>query len=117
MGGGTIIFQEATTQVTDYLVGASTNNVTGGTLQFGDASSAAGQLYFINGSTPVFNLTLTTTNSPNLRLVTTAITVKGDLTVQTAATLDAATNNLNMTVAGNWSNSGTFSAGTNTVTL
>jgi hypothetical protein len=114
MSGGTIILQEATTTIIDYLVGAATNSVTGGTLQFGNASSPAAQAYEMNNSVPVFNLTVNTTGSPSLR-IRAALTVKGSVNVQTGATLNA--NNLNINVAGNWTNNGTFTPGTATVTF
>lgn len=44
-----------------------------------------------------------------------ALTVTNDITIASGAALNA--NNLNISVAGNWSNSGAFTAGTGTVTL
>ncbi|MDO8512468.1 MAG: DUF2341 domain-containing protein [bacterium] len=57
----------------------------------------------INGSGATFNLPA-------------ALTVNGNLTI-TAGTLDATASNYGLNVAGNWSNSGTFTARSGTVTF
>jgi hypothetical protein len=115
MSNGTIIHQLATATISDYQVGASTNNVTGGTVQFGNASTPADSAYYISATAPVFNLTLNATSLLVVRLQTNAHTVKGNVNVQTGATLDA--NNFNLSVAGNWVKNGTFTPGTATVTF
>jgi hypothetical protein len=116
MSGGMILLQEATQTAADYRVGASTNNVTGGTLQIGSNTTPAlpTTLFLTNSSTPVFNLTITSTINPILR-VDAALTIKGNLNAQTGSTLNA--NNFNISIAGNWTKNGSFTPGTATVTF
>ncbi|MBM4457732.1 MAG: hypothetical protein FJ011_08215 [Chloroflexi bacterium] len=119
MSGGNIVIQNATSNTDanggDYFVAASTTNVTGGTLQVGNSSTLSGQTIRIKSSAPVYNLTVYTTNAPTAKLLTNALTVKGDVNIQSGATLDA--NNIDMNVAGNWTNNGTFTPGSGTVTF
>ncbi len=120
MSGGTIIVRnEGGTGANDlgYVNLAGTTNVTGGTLQIGDASTSAGQTMQINSSAPIWNLTINGANSPTAKLLTNALTVLNDLTL-TSGTLNA--NSLNISVGGNWTNNasaGAFTPGTNTVTF
>lgn len=114
LSGGTITVQRSSSFTSDYSNLASTNTVTGGTLQIGNSSTPASQTIRINSTAPVYNLVVNATNSPTAQLVTNGVTVKNDLTIS-GGTLDA--NNLNISVGGNWSNNGTFSAGSGTVTL
>ena len=113
--GGTVVIQKQTSGPSEYRNGASTNNVTGGTLQIGNTGTPTGQTMRINSTAPVFNLTINATNSPTAQLVTNGPTVKGDIDIQTGSTLDA--NNLDITLAGNWTNNSTFTAGTGAVTF
>lgn len=119
MSGGTIIVQKATgnrdANGGDYFVAASTTDITGGTLQIGNSSTSSGQTIRINSSAPVYHLTVYTTNAPTTKLLTHALTVKGDVAIQSSATLDA--NGVDINVAGNWTNNGAFTAGTGKVTF
>lgn len=117
MSSGTIVIPRATSFSSDYLNLAFTNNVTGGTLQIGNASTPTAQVIRINSSAPIFDLTVNATNSPTAQLVSNPLTLKGTVTINSGGTLDAATNNVNMTVGGNWSNDGTFSPGAATVSF
>ncbi len=113
MSGGTIVLQKPTSFTSDYLVVASTNSITGGTIQVGNSSTQLGQTMRISSTVPLFNLTVNTTNAPTATLLSN-ITVKGDVNIQTGAMLSTT---LNMTTTGNWTNSGTFTAGSGTVTF
>jgi hypothetical protein len=119
MSNGTIVVQRATSNASDYLNLASTNNVTGGTLQIGDGSSPDAAVIRINSTAPVYHLTVNNATSqatkPTAQLLTNGLTIKGDATIQSGTTLNA--NGLNINLAGNWSNSGTFTPGTGTVTM
>lgn len=120
MSGGTIVIQQRTTcNSGDYLNVASTYNVTGGTLQIGNANTPSANTMRINSTVPVGNLTVDGSTSgatkPTAQLFTKALTVKSNVTVQAGTTLDA--NNLDLTVGGNWTNDGTFTAGSGMVTF
>jgi hypothetical protein len=117
MSGGTIVIRNPTSAPTDYLNSASAN-VTGGTLQIGDAGTANAQTFRINslhqiGSLLVSNATSQATK-PTAQLITSSLNVVGNITIQSGTTLNA--NGLNISLGGDWSNSGTF-AGGNTVTF
>ncbi|TAN40262.1 MAG: hypothetical protein EPN25_08445 [Nitrospirae bacterium] len=123
MSGGTIILQRMNAQTySDYRNIAGTVNITGGTLQIGNASTPAAQIYWIGQPTEpansVPNLVVSSTNSPVVRTKV-ATTVYGGVTINTGATLDW--NGQDINLSGNWSNSGTFSntgtAGVGTVTF
>jgi len=113
MSGGTIVMQRGTTNASDYLNLAATHNVTGGTLQIGNASTPAAQIIMINSATPIFNFTVNSANA-TAELATNALDVNGNLAVNAGA-LNA--NNLNINLAGNWTNNGSFTAGSGTVTM
>ncbi|MEQ1854473.1 MAG: hypothetical protein ABMA01_23120, partial [Chthoniobacteraceae bacterium] len=120
MSGGSIaIVRVSTAGADEYDNRAPTSNVTGGTVQIGNASTPAGQNFGIDTVPPVWDLVINNTNSPTATIQA-ALTVRDDVTINTGATLNA--NNLNISVgngnaSGNWTNSGTFTAGTGTVTF
>lgn len=117
MSGGTIaIEREGGTgaQNLGYVVtGATSFNVTGGTLQIGNSVTPAAQTMFINTSVPVGNLTLNSVNATAI-LLTNHLDVINNVTV-TSGILNA--NTMNITLGGNWSNSGTWTPSTGMVTF
>ena len=113
MSGGTIVVKKASSHtIADMIISSTTNTVTGGTLQIGNASTPTGQTIRINSTAPIYNFVVNATNSPTAQLVTNPLTVKNDVTIA-GGTLNA--NNLNMNVGGNWTNNGTFTPGSGTV--
>ncbi len=118
MSGGLIVIRrEGGTGAQDlgYTNLAGTHNVTGGTLQIGDASTPVIQTMSINTVVPIHNFTVNGTNSPTAILQTNSLIVNNSLSIATGGTLNA--NNFNIVLAGDWSNNGAFSAGTGTVTM
>ena len=117
MTGGTIVIKQAGGANLGFLnSGSSTYSVTGGTLQIGDATTPSGQTIQINTITPLYNLTIAGASSTNTAmLVTNSLTVKNTVTINSGNVLNA--NNLNIAVMGNWSDAGSFTPGTGTVTL
>lgn len=93
--------------------GTGVKNVTGGTFRIGNASTPAAQTFEINSAVPIFHFTVNSANA-TAQLVNTPLTVNGDLLIS-AGTLDA--NHLNLELAGNWTNYGTFVPGTGTVIM
>ncbi|MCK6559199.1 hypothetical protein L6R21_08355, partial [bacterium] len=93
--------------------GSGAKSITGGTIRIGNASTPAAQTIEINSAVPIFHFTVNSANA-TAQLVNTPLTVNGDLLIS-AGTLDA--NNLNLELAGNWTNNGTFVPGTGTVIM
>ncbi|MHB8882566.1 MAG: C25 family cysteine peptidase [Thermodesulfovibrionales bacterium] len=126
MSGGSIVLQRIndapSPYYADYRNIAGTVDITGGTLQFGNASTPAGQTFWIGApggpanSTP--SIVINSTNSPVVRTKVDT-TVYGDVTINTGGTLDW--NGQDINLSGNWTNNGTFSntgaAGVGTVTF
>ena len=113
MTNGSIILVSANTSFAgaDYLNLASTYNVTGGTVQFGNVSTPLLQTFDINSTVPFYNLIVNNINAPVAQIVTNNITVANSVSINSI--LNA--NNLNITVGKDWTNNGTFTAGTGTV--
>ena len=119
MSGGAVEFRNANSGAGGDLKivsGTGTKSITGGTFQFGNATTSPSQYFKINSAIPVFNLTINDVNSPIGVLDTNDLIAAGTITIS-GGTLDAATNSKNITVGGNWSNNGTFLAGSRTVTF
>lgn len=114
MSGGLIIVQNAATSFDDYINNATTSSVTGGTIQFGNASTPSSSLFYMRSTPAFYNLQVNSVNNPSVRLFT-ATTYLNDLTI--GGVLDAATNNVNITINRNWINNGSFLPGTATVTF
>ncbi|MCB0276120.1 MAG: T9SS type A sorting domain-containing protein [Calditrichaeota bacterium] len=117
MSGGTIVLRNATSAPVDYLNSALAN-VSGGTLQIGDANTLNAQTVRISSSRTIGNLLISNASGqsikPTARLVSASLTVLGDITIQAGTTFDA--NGLNTTLGGDWVDEGTFT-GANTVTF
>ena len=113
MSGGTIVVANPTGNATDFLNIAGTTNVTGGTLQIGNAGTLNAQTFRIRSSVPVGNLLLSNATpqaiKPAAQLVTSSLNAVGGITIQPGTTLNA--NGLNVSLGGNWSDGGTFTAG------
>jgi hypothetical protein len=112
--GGTIVIRRAGNGNFGYInTSAASYSFLGGMLQIGDISTPVGQIMQVNTNNPVFNFTVNSANA-TAQLVTNSLTVNNNVSI-TAGTLNA--NNLNMTVSGNWTDAGTFTPGTGTVTF
>ena len=103
--GGTIVIARASSNASDYLNLATTNLVSGGTLQIGNASTPTNQTIRINSTAPIYNLLVNSYNSPKGQLVSNNLIVKNDLTIA-GGTFDA--NVLDISIKGNWTNNGLF---------
>ncbi len=113
MSGGTIIIRNPGGAGLGIGINNSTNNVTGGTIQIGTATTpSTAQVIKVNSSSPIFNLNVVNANAT--AELSQALDMNGSLNIS-AGTLNA--NNFNINVGGNWTNSGTFTPGTATVTF
>ena len=123
MSGGTIVVRRSGGGNGGYLNTPTTSSVTGGTLQIGDGSTPAANTMTINSSAPIWNFTVNNTNNPTAQLVTNNLTVKHAVTIGSGGSGTLNANNLNITVGGGatagsgWTNNGTFTPGTGTVTF
>lgn len=111
MSGGTLILHRAVGPITELFLQPSAGNVTGGTIEAGNAS-LSNQTIDINTTIPLFNLGAAgTSNIGNLQ--GNALALRGSLSIAASCTFDA--NGLNVSVAGNFSNANTdATAGTAT---
>jgi hypothetical protein len=115
MSGGSIILQKAVTAlIADFLNNSGTSSVTGGTIQFGNASTPASSVYWMSSTSSLYNLNISSTNSPVVRLRS-DITVLNDVTI--SSSLDAGTYGYNMFVGHDWVNNSSFTQGSATVTF
>jgi len=101
------------------VAGTGTKNLAGSTVQFGDGTSAtagSAEGFDVNAGVTLGNMTINNPSGTNrfVRLVTNHATMGGNLTI-TAGELRA--NGFDISLAGNWSNSGTFTPGTRKVTF
>lgn len=117
---GTLELQRtAINSVADYVVFASSYNVTGGILKIN--SSISGQTFDINTTVPVYDFEIVGTNDPIARLVSNNLTVLNDITFAGSGNGRLNANNLNITFAGDWNNncssSDGFTPGTGAVIL
>jgi hypothetical protein len=114
-GGGIVVVREGGTGANDlgYInTGSTTYSMSGGMLQIGDYTTPAGQTMQINTNKSVFNFIDSSANA-TAQLVA-SLTASNNVLIA-AGTLNA--NNLNISVGGNWTNQGTFTPGTGTVTF
>ena len=116
MSGGTIVIRNATSAPSDFLNAAAISNVTGGTLQIGDANTANTQIIRIQSAHPMGSLLVSNATTqaikPTAQIITSSLNLAGSVTIQSGTTLNA--NGLNVSLGGDWTNNGTFMGG-NTV--
>jgi fibronectin-binding autotransporter adhesin len=104
MSGGTLILRTAGgVNFGDLFLEPTTSTVTGGTVQFGDASTIAGQTFSVFSTSPLYNVTINTTNSPVVQQKDYGLTILNNLTIQVGTVFDA--NSLDVTIGGNLTNS------------
>jgi hypothetical protein len=113
MSGGTIIFHSQAS-VADDLLNRATSVVTGGLVQFGEASTttatAAG--FYVESYTALPSITIYPCNSVTNLVLATNLTVKGTITIGNLTTLNNRWGTLvqtyNIALTGDWINNGTF---------
>ncbi|MDQ6609026.1 MAG: G8 domain-containing protein, partial [Bacteroidota bacterium] len=99
MNGGSIVVQNATSNASDYLNLASTNNVTGGTIQIGNSSTTISQTFRVNTNVPIYDFKIYNNNAAS-QLVTNNLTLTDQL-ILNGGNIDAATNSKTVIVSNN----------------
>lgn len=116
-GGTLIIRREGGTGAQNLgftCTGGNINSTQGGTLQIGDASTPVAQIMLINSISPLGHLRVNSANA-TAQLSNNPLTVYGNVTLTSGILLAS---NLDLTVGGNWINTGgTYTAGTNTTSF
>ncbi len=114
MSGGTAIIRRASSSsVGDVVISATTQSVTGGTLQIGDDFTPAAQTIRINSTVPLYNLAVNATNTPTAQLLRSPLTLKNDININSGSTLHS--NSFGINIGGNWQNEGNFIAAASSV--
>jgi hypothetical protein len=113
-GGKIIVQYEGGSGAQDlgYVNTASSGAVTGGTLQLGTALTPAGSTMIVNSFHPVGNFSISTANV-TAKLQTNSLTVVNNMTMLG----NLFSSSLSISLGGNWTNTGIFTAGSNTVTF
>jgi hypothetical protein len=122
--GGTIIATNGDNTTDDVDIRSATQIITGGTLQLGSAATtSANDISYINGAggqLNVWNLVLASGPARNI-LLRSSVNILNDLTIQTLNNLNPgaglAINIGAGNTSGNWTNNGTLTQGTSTVTF
>ena len=119
MSNGTITIiriPAGTSTFPDLYLQPSVSNVSGGTIYFGSTvyDPGANRTLLMNSTAVLFNLEIQriAARTTTVQIVGNNITASGNITINTGCTLN--TSNLNVTVGGNMSISGTYTPGTNT---
>ena len=95
----------------DYLVSASTDTVTGGTVQFGDPLlSYTGQPFTLIASVPFWNLDLANTYGQDLYVGSPIVTIRNDFLVRDLGRFNQNGNNVN--IGGDFTINGLYKSGT-----
>lgn len=126
MTGGTLtIVQGGGTIFGDLYLRPSSGSVTGGTIIFSQTPSSgpvinAVQSYQLESTIPLYNLAITgktasTARNASLTLMISPLVLNGSLTLSNSYSI-LNSGNLNISIAGNMNNSGTYNYGTNTTT-
>ncbi|HMU47025.1 MAG TPA: G8 domain-containing protein [Chitinophagaceae bacterium] len=105
MSGGSIVMQRAATAFTDYVNYSSNSTITGGKIQAGNSATPSGAVFWMLSTPPVYDLEVKLTNSPVFQLRNNT-TVLHDINIW--GVLDAATQNVDITVGNDWINNGIF---------
>ena len=106
-GGSLVILRAGGTTYGDIYINPEISNVTGGTIQVGNSSSPAGQVFALNSAIPLWNLTVDgTTNAKTLGLQVNNLKLKNNLSINGNNSVFIA-NGLKVNIGGNLINQNT----------
>jgi gliding motility-associated-like protein len=115
VSGGTInIIRGGGVDFGDLYIRPYTANVTAGTINLAPVTAIGNPVYNIDASCNLFNLSITGFNAANTataNIMVNPLVLKGDLMIAGNSTLTC--NNRNVSVAGNFTNNGTYTTGNN----
>ncbi len=119
-GGAINIYRGAGVDFGDLYLRPSISSVTGGTITLGPGSALIpSQTYNIDATCNLYNLFITSFDAGNTataRIMVNPLTLAGDLSLgANSSTLNC--NNKNVFIAGNFTNNGSYNAGTNATTF
>lgn len=117
MSGGTIEIIRAQSSSSSSTIAAlylrpTSGSVTGGTIQIGGSNTPTTQTMYINTTIELYDVIINSVNAPTAKLKTENLTVLNDFEIESGSTFDA--NGLTLTISGDFNNSGTFTANSNT---
>lgn len=111
-GSLTLVRQQTNQTTASLYLDPATSSLSDGTsITLGNASTPASQEFGIYSTINLQNLTLASTNSPVTKMLTGALSLNGELTIESGAELNA--NGLNLNLHGNFTNNGTFTTNLN----
>ncbi len=113
--GGTIVIRKPGSGNLGYVnIGGTNGSVSGGTIQIGDALTPASQTIQINSSIAIPNLVIGNSVAVTAQLNTNPLTINNNISINSGL---LNSNSLNISLGGNFTNNGSFTAGTGTVIL
>ncbi len=116
MSGGSLILQSEGGSGSEnlglYLDGLAFNNISGGTIQFGNNATPSDQNFKVFSTSSLPNLLVH--NMHSTVTLMNPVEIAGDISI-TGGTLDA--NSQNLSIGGNWNNTGSFIEESSTVTF
>ncbi len=121
MSNGTIqIYRGGGTSFGDLYLRPSSSNVTGGTITLGPSAGFGNQTYNLDATCNLHHLSIASIlpagNTATARIMVYPLVLTGDLSISAnGGTLNC--NNKNVSIAGNFTNNGLYSAGTNITTF
>jgi len=102
-GGNLVIVRAGGINYGDLYITPELSNITGGTIQVGNAGTPAGQVFILNSSSPLWSLTIDgTTNPKTLNLQVNKLVLKNNLSIHGSSVFLA--NGLNINIGGNLTN-------------
>jgi len=126
MSGGSLVFQNGDNATNDYNVWSTTQIVTGGTVQFGNAAEVGPNPFLVTTTNPgssvnIWNMVVTGTAFANSVQIGATTNILNDVTIQANSTIvnngAFAINVGGGNAGGNWTNNGTFTPNTGPVTM
>lgn len=105
MSGGKIVLERQATAFTDYVNYSTNATITGGVIQAGGLLTLPTSVFWINSTPALYDLEIKSLNNPYFQLRSNTQVIND---VLIGGVLDAASQNVALTVGGDWINNGIF---------